>query len=902
MEYSQEYIDHIDKYKEQNNDSHKSESFYENLTNSINKSPFNTKIEPILKAEEEYHYLCPNCHKFPFVEFTKSKKRVKFTCSCYNDKEIAINELFEEKNNYITIDNISDSTTIKSVNNYHKGFKCQKCHKDNAGYFCEFCLLNLCKTCMKKEEEHNYIELKAFKIDNDKLNAIITSLNQNNNLNDLSNINDTINLNLLDSMNIEKVSGEEINNFCKFIRIIIKDYKNYPNIMHHYNIINILHFFNSYENKVINTINSNEEIQSKEKEEIIMEYLNNNSNIYLFNENFVKNNKDNVYLVIDGETYELMSQFKPKSNEMIITVHLVVKENIFEIDMSEMFSNCKNLLSINGISKWKKAKIINQSKMFYNCTSLTEIIDINNWNISEETNNYLMFYNCISLIFFPNSSIKEIKKIYAKKYHNLGIFISKYLQNGKKILLKTMIEKDKNKIILYKNELNLAKDNIIVFNGNDYNLILYDKNSKINKLNNEMTFFYKNEIEANMKEIEIILITINKLNIYNYIYSLPKISEWNTRNVTNMGYMFYNCSHLSFLPDISKWNTSNVTDMRYMFYNCSSLKSLPDISNWNTRNVRNMSLMFYGCESLKSLPDISKWNTKNVIYINYMFAESKAKLPDISKWNINNITDMSGLFFKCKSLSSLPDISKWNINNVTGISCLFCECQSLSSLPDISKWNTNKATDMSYIFYNCKSLSSLPDISKWNTKNVIDMSDVFCGCESLTSLPDISEWKTNNVTNMSGIFHKCKSLISLPEISKWKTNKVLNLSKLFSNCQSLKSLPDISKWNMTNATHIRYMFSGCESLISLPNISVWKLNNIENINMIFSQCKSLTSLPDISKWELIKVRSMNSIFYDCKSLSSLPDLSKWKTNNVINMSGILKKSQTLIAYFLIVNL
>ena len=59
-----------------------------------------------------------------------------------------------------------------------------------------------------------------------------------------------------------------------------------------------------------------------------------------------------------------------------------MKENIFEIDMSEMFANCINLISINGISKWKKTKIINQYKMFYNCTSLLSIIDINDWKIS----------------------------------------------------------------------------------------------------------------------------------------------------------------------------------------------------------------------------------------------------------------------------------------------------------------------------------------------------------------------------------------------------------------------------------------------------------------------------------------------------------------------------------------
>ena len=38
--------------------------------------------------------------------------------------------------------------------------------------------------------------------------------------------------------------------------------------------------------------------------------------------------------------------------------------------------------------------------------------------------------------------------------------------------------------------------------------------------------------------------------------------------------------YLSFLPNISKWNTNKVTDISFMFYNCSSLKLLPDISKW----------------------------------------------------------------------------------------------------------------------------------------------------------------------------------------------------------------------------------------------------------------------------------------------------------------------------------
>jgi len=112
-----------------------------------------------------------------------------------------------------------------------------------------------------------------------------------------------------------------------------------------------------------------------------------------------------------------------------------------------------------------------------------------------------------------------------------------------------------------------------------------------------------------------------------------KIRLKGINNVTNMSWIFSECSTLSFLPDISKWNTYNVTNMSWIFSECSTLSSLPDISKWNTYNVTNMSAIFDRCSTLSSLPDISKWNT-------------------------NNVTNMSWIFSECSTLSSLPDISK----------------------------------------------------------------------------------------------------------------------------------------------------------------------------------------------------------------------------------------------------
>ena len=69
-----------------------------------------------------------------------------------------------------------------------------------------------------------------------------------------------------------------------------------------------------------------------------------------------------------------------------------------------------------------------------------------------------------------------------------------------------------------------------------------------------------------------------KDKINNITNNILEIKLKGIKNITNMSYMFYDCSSLNSLPDISKWNTSNVNNMSGMFYNCSNLSSLPDIS------------------------------------------------------------------------------------------------------------------------------------------------------------------------------------------------------------------------------------------------------------------------------------------------------------------------------------
>ena len=83
-----------------------------------------------------------------------------------------------------------------------------------------------------------------------------------------------------------------------------------------------------------------------------------------------------------------------------------------------------------------------------------------------------------------------------------------------------------------------------------------------------------------------------------------------TENVTDMSYMFQNCSSLTTIPEM---DTGKVTNMYGMFYDCSSLTTIPEL---NTSNVTNMMDMFYGCSALTTIPKI---DTSNVTTMSCMF-------------------------------------------------------------------------------------------------------------------------------------------------------------------------------------------------------------------------------------------------------------------------------------------
>ena len=163
---------------------------------------------------------------------------------------------------------------------------------------------------------------------------------------------------------------------------------------------------------------------------------------------------------------------------------------------------------------------------------------------------------------------------------------------------------------------------------------------------------------------------------------------------------FGDCKNLTTLTFPSTFDTGNVTNMSWMFNECSSLSSL-DLSTFNTSSVTNMNGMFADCSSLSSL--------------------------DLSTFDTSSVTNMNGMFADCSSLSSL-NLSTFNTSSVTSMFCMFEGCSSLSSL-DLSTFNTSSATNMFCMFARCSSLSSL-DLSTFDTSSVEPDGD-FSGCTDM---------------------------------------------------------------------------------------------------------------------------------------------------------------------------
>lgn len=282
-------------------------------------------------------------------------------------------------------------------------------------------------------------------------------------------------------------------------------------------------------------------------------------------------------------------------------------------------------------------------------------------------------------------------------------------------------------------------------------------------------------------------------------------------------------------------NSAYLFDSRYVGTVVESLTSI-SFDNLDTSKVTNMSSMFYQCKSLSSL-DLRNFDTRNVTDMSemfYMFNGNTALTKlDLSSFNTSKVTTMMGMFQGCTLLPEL-DVSNFNTSNVTNMQSMFETCKGLTTL-DLRNFKTSKVTTMSSMFQDCRGLTSL-NVSSFDTSKVTSMAFIFRACTALPTL-DVSNFKTSNVTSMQGMFDTCRSLTSL-DVSSFNTSKAKSMENMFRSCSSLTTL-DLSSFDVAYNCAKASMFEGSTNLKTIYAAQDWEVKGSSTGMNMFKNCTSL---------------------------------------------------------------
>ena len=381
--------------------------------------------------------------------------------------------------------------------------------------------------------------------------------------------------------------------------------------------------------------------------------------------------------------------------------------------MNWMFSECESLPTLD-VSHFDTSKVLDMHGTFHYCSQLTEL-DISSFNTSEVTNMENMFNSCINL-----------RTIYAGDGWTIGNVTNSNLmfEGNTKLVGGKGTSYDANHVDATYAHIDEGASNPGYFTrSGDEPYVAPEAYAVLSSDNTVLTFYYDKKKEERNGTTVLPATSASTLPWY---YESPNIttvvfdsSFANDTTLTSTAYWFNNMSSLTAIEGISNLSTAKVTDMSYMFYQCSSLTSL-DLGSFNTANVTNMSCMFMWCSKLESL-EVSGFNTANVTNMSDMFNNCQVLTNlDVSNFITDNVTDMSDMFFQCYALPTL-DVSGFNTTNVTDMNGMFASCRTLTTL-DLSSFNTAKVRDMRNMLSSCSALKTIYG-NTWSTENLGTFSD-----------------------------------------------------------------------------------------------------------------------------------------------------------------------------------
>ena len=261
----------------------------------------------------------------------------------------------------------------------------------------------------------------------------------------------------------------------------------------------------------------------------------------------------------------------------------------------------------------------------------------------------------------------------------------------------------------------------------------------------------------------------------------------------------------------------------------------------------------------------------NLTYVN------PATVPDLS-----NVTDLSFMFFECKSLTEI-DLRGWDLSNITDLSNMFNFCTKLTDI-NFSGANLSSVVSMNGMFKDNYELRNVDFTGVVCGNGLNDISKMFNNCNSIIDL-DLQWMDVSNVTTMSTLFYSCDVLETI-NISGWNTTNVVNMEYMFGNCHALTNVIGMDTIDTSNVTNMRSMFYKSPN-VDLSPISSWNIESLTNADSMFNYIAIPTQTYDsiLASWAQQNVQSGITV-----------DFGVSRYTDTTNHSALIGKGWTLIDY------
>ena len=409
--------------------------------------------------------------------------------------------------------------------------------------------------------------------------------------------------------------------------------------------------------------------------------------------------------------------------------------------------------------------------------------------------------------------------------------------------------------------------------------------------------------------------------------TMPTLPRHTDYPLVRMDAMFRGCRDLATRVDLSTIYMNDVTDMSWLFYQCTSLPSVKLPADLDTQNCTALQYLFGECRSLNEVINHELIDTRSAQYLTGMWGYTQLEVLDCSKYSTASAIGVGGIFMECSQLKTIYAGDEFIMRpSITSTRYVFSNCRQLvggngtawqSSYDDDGNmmWIdgkdgtiglfTAKNFGTSYAVYNSttKTITFFRDTpDKYTHRQVIGDKTYFKNIEAVTDWSEYwpAEIKSgceyvesdNHVEfEMAGAKSMFNGFTAVKTIDLRPMNfNGTDMSSLFKGCRLLRDIWFGEGWHTDNVTVMALMFSGCSALRTAElaeAMKYWRAEEVRNCTAMFNECSSLLSI-DLTNFGFASTYDTSYMFNNCTHVTTITvDASKSFVLDSITDGGMM---------------